>query len=243
MITPAKWQAKGGDKNEAFRREIVPYMSKIVYYPYTNDVFNITSQGGITYFLSEQDLPKHRILSIRKNDPQVFMQEEDIDLSLNKERKTYYDELTESIVEKTSDGARLLIVNRKIADGKINVKITNVLSGDVNRLNCCGGMVLTPAYIDNNTNNKNIHTSCIGAFSTEEEAEYFISYLATKLVRFLVGIASHTVAFTNKETWRFVPAPDAFDHIFTDEELYKKYNLTQEEINIIESVIKERKQK
>lgn len=45
----------------------------------------------------------------------------------------------------------------------------------------------------------------------------------------------------NKETWRFVPDPGAFDHIFTDEELYKKYNLTDDEIKLIESVIKERK--
>lgn len=45
----------------------------------------------------------------------------------------------------------------------------------------------------------------------------------------------------NKETWRFVPDPGKFDHIFTDQELYKKYNLTDDEINIIESVIKERK--
>lgn len=30
-------------------------------------------------------------------------------------------------------------------------------------------------------------------------------------------------------------------HIFTDQELYEEYNLTDEEINIIESVIKERK--
>lgn len=41
--------------------------------------------------------------------------------------------------------------------------------------------------------------------------------------------------------WHFVPDPESFDHIFTDAELYKKYNLTLEEINIIESVIKERK--
>ena len=31
-------------------------------------------------------------------------------------------------------------------------------------------------------------------------------------------------------------------HIFTDQELYEEYNLTDEEINIIESVIKERKE-
>jgi hypothetical protein len=39
----------------------------------------------------------------------------------------------------------------------------------------------------------------------------------------------------------FVPAPEAFDHIFTNQELYEEYNLTPEKINIIESVIKERK--
>lgn len=41
MITPAKWQAKGGKKNEDFRKNVVPYMSKIVYYPDTLDVFAI----------------------------------------------------------------------------------------------------------------------------------------------------------------------------------------------------------
>lgn len=46
MITPAKWQAKGGEKNEKFRRDIVPYMSHIVYYPDCSDVFDITSWGG-----------------------------------------------------------------------------------------------------------------------------------------------------------------------------------------------------
>lgn len=31
MITPAKWQAKGGKKNEDFRKNIVPYMSHICF--------------------------------------------------------------------------------------------------------------------------------------------------------------------------------------------------------------------
>lgn len=40
-ITPAKWQAKGGQKNEDFRKNIVPYMSKIL--PFQNYVFlNLT---------------------------------------------------------------------------------------------------------------------------------------------------------------------------------------------------------
>ena len=60
------------------------------------------------------------------------------------------------------------------------------------------------------------------------------------LLAFLIylGICGATL---NAEFWRFVPDPGAFDHIFTDQELYQKYGLTPDEIAIIESVIKERK--
>lgn len=54
-ITPAKWQAKGGAKNEAFRRDIVPYMSKIVYYPDCLDVFAIQELSGVCYYLVSND--------------------------------------------------------------------------------------------------------------------------------------------------------------------------------------------
>lgn len=43
--------------------------------------------------------------------------------------------------------------------------------------------------------------------------------------------------------FRFVPAPPSgkFDHIYTDEELYKAFNLPQKYIDVIEAVVKERK--
>ena len=77
-------------------------------------------------------------------------------------------------------------------------------------------------------------------FDTEEECDYFISYCNTKIVKFLhyLGIVGTT---ESSDFWRFVPDPVNFDHIFTDVELYQKYSLTDEEINIIESVIKDRK--
>lgn len=60
MITPAKWQAKtdgkpagskSPDKNVVFRKNIVPFMSKIVYYRDTTEIFDITDDGGISYYL------------------------------------------------------------------------------------------------------------------------------------------------------------------------------------------------
>ena len=41
LIIPSKWQAKSGYKNKKFRNEIVPYMSYIVEYKDTTDIFDI----------------------------------------------------------------------------------------------------------------------------------------------------------------------------------------------------------
>ena len=246
MITPAKWQAKGGIKNEAFRKEIVPHMSKIVYYPNSLDVFDIDSQGGICYYILKNNmkfnkvdvdilgqLAKDSIVTgehvVYSDDNYTYMLRKDIANILDK-------------VKKPGDFKQLKITGIKAKDGRINVKLTNVFS-DVKRMSKSPSLVLIEPYIDSNYNDKNIHTSCIRVCDTYKEAESFISYINTRVVRFLVFLNAFTVGVINDETWRFVPDPGKFDHIFTDEELYRKYNLTPEEINIIESVIKERKQK
>lgn len=242
MITPAKWQAKGGPKNEAFRRDIVPYMSKIVYYPYTNDVFDIQLQGGVSAYSLGKQMKVEKDLSIRTRCTERAASIKNEEVVYNVHRKTMYNTDVENIIEKCiSDGT--LKFNKCSVDSKLyNVKITNVWSGQLNSIGIVGCMpVITEPYIDNDNTDKNIHTSCLGTFKTLNEAQSFISYFKTRLVRFLLAMGAHTVQFMNKETWRFVPDPGKFDHIFTDQELYKKYNLTDDEINIIESVIKERK--
>lgn len=55
----------------------------------------------------------------------------------------------------------------------------------------------------------------------------------------------HTFKLTGMLTnhvFRFVPAPPTgkFDHIYTDKELYKDFNLPQKYIDVIEAVVKER---
>lgn len=63
-----------------------------------------------------------------------------------------------------------------------------------------------------------------------------MSYLKTKFFRCLVGIRKQTQHAT-KQVYHYVPMQD-FSKPWTDEELYAKYNLTQDEINFIESMIK-----
>ena len=62
------------------------------------------------------------------------------------------------------------------------------------------------------------------------------NYMTTKLFRFLLLQAVSSINLS-KEKFQFVPMQD-FSKPWTDEELYKKYNLTQEEIGFIESMIK-----
>lgn len=63
-----------------------------------------------------------------------------------------------------------------------------------------------------------------------------ISYMSTKFFRFLVLLLKSTQHAT-KAVYEFVPMQD-FSKPWTDEELYAKYGLTEEEIAFIESMIR-----
>lgn len=107
--------------------------------------------------------------------------------------------------------------------------------------NCVGGYILTPLRLKpRGILTPNSYELYAG---TKEECASFMSYVNTKLIRFLVALGLCASSTRNNETWRFVPAPPSgrFDHIYTDQELYKAFNLPQNYIDIIEAVIKERK--
>ena len=76
----------------------------------------------------------------------------------------------------------------------------------------------------------------IGCFETKEEASNLSRYLQTKFVRFLIGILKISQNIY-QNVYTFVPVQD-FKKSWTDEELYKKYALTDEEIDFIETMIK-----
>ena len=69
-----------------------------------------------------------------------------------------------------------------------------------------------------------------------EVIQNVMSYMKTKFFRFLVLLKKNTQHAT-KGVYRYVPEQD-FSKPWTDIELYAKYNLTEEEISFIESMIK-----
>ena len=76
----------------------------------------------------------------------------------------------------------------------------------------------------------------IGPFDKKTEAENVFSYTQTKFFNFMLSLTKITQN-TMKGAYQFVPIQD-FSEPWTDEKLYKKYNLTKDEIAFIESMIR-----
>lgn len=86
----------------------------------------------------------------------------------------------------------------------------------------------------------------IGSFETREEAEHLAKYIKTRFVRFLVQVLKSSQNVT-QIVYRFVPMQDFTDASDMDwsgsveeieGQLYRKYGLTQEEIDYVEAWIK-----
>jgi hypothetical protein len=103
-------------------------------------------------------------------------------------------------------------------------------SGSGNDPNVIGETIIAPK------NSVCSQTFIYSAFDNQRTAKNFDSYIKTKFVRILVASIKITQDCLSG-VFRFVPLQD-FSKPWTDEELYKKYGLTDEEIQFIESMIR-----
>ena len=76
----------------------------------------------------------------------------------------------------------------------------------------------------------------IGPFETRTEVDSALSYLKCRFTRFLILLHKASQHVT-KKVYSFVPQ-QSWDRTWTDEELYAKYGLTDEEIAFIESIVR-----
>jgi hypothetical protein len=76
----------------------------------------------------------------------------------------------------------------------------------------------------------------LGPCINEEEASNLRDYLLTKFARFLILQAVSSIHLS-KDKFIFLPIQD-FSKPWTDEKLYKKYGLTEDEIAFIEKMVR-----
>lgn len=78
----------------------------------------------------------------------------------------------------------------------------------------------------------------IGICANEAEARNLAAYMRTRFVRFLVSLRKITQNIT-RDSYRFVPLLP-MDRLWTDEDLYKRYGITSDQIAFVESLIADR---
>ena len=288
MIVPAKWQ--GTDDSAigssdityaAFRKEIVPYMEYIVFYPNSQDIFDIAVGGGISYFIINNDKPKKQYKkTICLCNNTLESDWEEFDTSDINNLSLYSNTITELV--RKCKGHQILLENFKhtmyVGDNKDKIPFSNnpddiaIISND----NILGYIKEDNMYTQLGLHKYKVLLNCMrgGAtdfdstgklyglnkllvakpkqvgggnyyvlkfFDTIDECNSFISYLNTKIIRFLYFLGVYATGIRNA-TFKFVPEPpnSKYDHIYTSEELYKLYELNDTEIKIIENLIKDR---
>lgn len=110
-----------------------------------------------------------------------------------------------------------IIVPRAIGSGDARTDV-------VKPIYCEPGACCTETYV------------VFGPYEDKNEVENVISYIGTKFFHFMLTLKKNTM-MASKQVYSFVPLQD-FSHTWTDDMLYKKYNLDDKEIAFIESMIR-----
>lgn len=123
------------------------------------------------------------------------------------------------------------VVRRNVITGTLNADGGMALVAEGGLLNVINKpKILSPAQVCTLT------YMVISSFDTMEQATNCAEYLKTKFIRFLISRLVGSTYMTYKQH-RLVPLLD-FSHPWTDQLLYEKYSLTQDELNHIEATIK-----
>ena len=77
----------------------------------------------------------------------------------------------------------------------------------------------------------------VGCYDTRDKADYLLKFLRGKFARFLI-LLSMTSTNLSRNVLTFVPQQD-FSKCYSDSDLYSKYELTSEEIEYIDNLMKE----
>ena len=261
MITPAKWQTAADNysgcasKNigyKQFREKYVPHMSHVCFYPNCSDIFDIQERSGITYFLIDKQISNSNCIIENKCKHQLLLN------SVCNRKITDGESLLNIVNEIGQYIGEYEPFRFEGTQGKYAVNIGKCIRNERGKKDMYQALgtisystgktsVLENTEIIEKVDNKFISTiansEIIFQSNDINECKSFESWITSKLVRFFIfgNILTRSNIFNNNY-FCFVPAPPSgkFDHIYTDEELYKSFNLPQKYIDIIESIIKER---
>lgn len=260
-IVPHTLYIATSKKEQLYKNEMLDKIKVIKYYPDCMDVFKIMLQGGIVYFIVGKDrVEKCKVIN------QCYLNKHFNDVAIRDITKIKsLLNCTISIIDKLSkyehyqlDDVKLFkkyTVNYNIMlvgadkfalyDFNKHRLRDDIFAGRGGMLNSGGKLlcfghpkIFTETYNNTRGTSRNMFTS-----DDIKEVESFISWMYCKFTAFCSLVTNTRMHVLEPAAFRITPDPGKFDHIFTDEELYKKYGLTDDEISIIEDYIQPHKQK
>lgn len=265
MITPAKWQTAEADQKIAskmsygqFRKKLVPHMREVVFYPDCVDVFNISQTDGVCYFVISKESNYNLTTVINKSNINKFLCQTSLrDIRNSESLWNSGDEIVRYLgnynkfkFSNIGNFRYVVATNNQISKGGGARGGVGILNND-GVFQCLGTSIVCERYTVGVIASKSAEITF--SQNSKEECESFVSWLNTKFTRFFIAInISKLGPVLTNHYFRFVPSPmvldeqgnrvlGKFDHIYTDEELYKTWDLPQKYIDVIEAVIKERK--
>ena len=251
MIIPAKWQTSEDNQVTAgkvgygqFRKEVVPHMSKVVFFPCCKDVFDILQVDGVSYFIADKDTHDTCEVVNKSLHIPAFNSRNIRDIRDRQSLHNIGNEVVESLgryqsykFDKYYRGRYGAYINGHMAGGGLSTLTSprkTLFIGEVKVIDHLNKLHMISIPDD---------ASCVFSSNDLAEVYSFESWINTKLVRFLFAInTSKLNNILTDDAFRFVPEPPngAFDHIYSDDELYRFYSISQEHIDAIESIVKGR---
>ena len=111
-----------------------------------------------------------------------------------------------------------LYIPRSIGSGNAKVDVVKPIIAKPN--SCCSGTYIV-----------------CGPFKNELQCKSVLSYINTKFFHFLLSLKKVSQDTTAK-CYEFIPIQNFNNVIYNDSMLYKKYNLTEKEIELIENTVR-----
>lgn len=232
MITPAKWQVKGGRKNEEFRKNIVPCMTDIIFYPDSSDVFAIADPGGIAIYIMDKN--RHIVktitnISLKHLRRNVNIYNDKVKRPFDMVLSNFGWEIIHKInidkqfkVTETVKNKRFQVYcgNKTNTNGGGGALPDAMLWGKTGIFLCLGVMNIVDTSVSSKQK-AGVPDDSRLIFSSDNlsECESFISWGYTISTRFLLSISlgGLTGIATSDEWWRFVPNPNDWTVTYVDE--------------------------
>lgn len=265
MITPAKWQTAEANQRVVskisygdFRKSIVPHMSYVCFYPNCSDVFLIAELAGITWYLIDknknykdkcivENKAKHQVMFNNKEIRDITQGQTLNNLGFNIYSK-YFDNKTKFKMPYITGNKKYSVISSKIFANERGIENTYQAHGVISYKTGQMSVTRVPRLIlTSDVNELGLKNNECVFFESDniDECNSYISYVETKLIRFLLSLNIGVRAGLNKKVaWKCVPEPPfGYRRTYTDQELFDYFGIDNHDKNCIDKIIKDRKEK